>query len=60
MEIKITQELLDEISILINDSDFIDYLNNKKASIEATVIIMQTIMQTVDYFQEQIDNSTKE
>ena len=40
MEIKITQELLDEISILINDSDFIDYLNNKKASIEATVIIM--------------------
>ena len=60
MEVKITQELLDEINVLINSGDFVDFLNNKGASVEAMLIIMQTIMKTVDFFQDQIDAAENE
>ena len=61
MEIHITQELLDEINTLVNDGDLVNFLqDNKKASIEATIIILQSVIKTVDYFQEKIDEASEE
>ena len=57
MEIHITQELLDEINTLINDGKFVDYLNSRGCSTEAMLMILQTIMKTVDYFQDQLDTA---
>lgn len=54
MEIKITQELLDEVNILLNDG-LVQLLNDTGMSFPALTFITQAIVSAVDEAQEKLD-----
>lgn len=54
MGIKITQELLDEVNILLNDG-LVQLLNDTGMSFPALAFITQAIVSAVDEAQEKLD-----
>ena len=54
MEIEITQEVLDEVNMFINDG-LVQLLNDIGMSFPALTFIMQSIVSAVDEAQEELD-----
>ena len=54
MEITITQEILDEVNIFLNNK-LIQLLNDTGMSFPALTFIMQSIVSAVDEAQEELD-----
>ena len=58
MEIAITQEILDEVNILLNNGLF-QLLNDTGMSFSALAFITQSIVSAVDKAQEELDKEEK-
>ena len=56
MEIEITQEVLDEVNMFINDG-LVQLLNDIGMSFPALTFIMQSIVSAVDEAQEELDKN---
>ena len=54
MEIEITQEILDEVNMLLNDG-LVQLLNDKGMSFPALAFITQSIVSAVDEAQDKLD-----
>ena len=58
MEITITQEILDEVNMFINNG-LIQLLNDTGMSFQALAFITQSIVSAVDEAQEELDKKEK-
>lgn len=58
MEIKITQELLDEVNMFLNNG-LVQLLNDTGMSFSALAFITQSIVSAVDKAQEELDKEEK-
>lgn len=56
MEIKVNQELLDEINIFIHNK-LVKHLNDDGLSFAAMSFILQTLLDKIDEAQEELDKS---
>lgn len=56
MEIKITQELLDEVNIFINTRAVQVLNDDAELSFSAMAFVLQSIVSAVDKAQEELDN----
>ena len=56
MEIKITQELLDEVNIFINTRAVQVLNDDAELSFSAMAFVLQSIVSAIDKAQEELDN----
>lgn len=55
MEIEITQEILDEVNIVLNNK-LVSFLNNQGLSFSAMAFIVQSLINAIDNAQNHLDN----